>query len=132
MFFCNEMNKACCCVYPVIPRTPAFFFSPYETKHYRGGSCCLFLSGAFPVHIPPRLAISSSQICAYASLASPRPTTCSLLSAQTANYFSISCISDNQTSLVLYFLKHYTSHHYTVHEENSMYFNASLFHPLLA
>lgn len=44
--------------------------------------------------------------------------------------FLFSCISDNQTSLVLYFLKHYTSHHYTVHKETSMYFNASLFHPL--
>lgn len=75
---------------------------------------------------PPRFmshpwpAICSSQICAFASLASPHPTTCSLLSAQTANYFSISCISDNQTSLVLYFLKHYICHPYTVHEENSM------------
>lgn len=49
----------------------------------------------------------------FASLASPLPTTCSLLSAQTANYFCISCISDNQTSLVLYFLKHYIHHPYT-------------------
>lgn len=41
-FSCNEMNKACCCVHPVIPRTPAFF-SPYETKHYRGVLMAFFL-----------------------------------------------------------------------------------------
>ena len=84
---------------------PCILFSLRNKTLQRGPAVFKNVSGAFLVHMTLQPVICSRQICAFASLASPLPTTCSLLSAQTASYFSISCISDNQTSLVLYFFK---------------------------
>lgn len=38
VFFCNEMNKACRCVYPVIPQTPHSFLLTIQNT--TEGSCC--------------------------------------------------------------------------------------------
>lgn len=104
-FFCHEIDQACCCVYPVIPRTLHSFSRSETKKHYKKGPAVFHVYGASLVHIAPRPVTCFNRICASASLASPLPTTCSLSSAQTASSFSISCISDNQNITSIVFSK---------------------------
>lgn len=103
-----KMIKACRCVYPVIPRTlRPFILMKLNTTEGRAVFFFLNLSGAFLVQIPPQPVICSSQICALLLL--PRHFLQPVASCQHRQPITFLFLvpSDNQASLVFYFLKCY-------------------------